>query len=276
MKKHPMLKYMKEESPTGQRLPMIMCPGCGAGQVLNYILRAIDRLIQKNGMLQKDFNLISGVGCSARLTSHYLQFDSGWTIHGRPIAIATGVQLANPDLKTIVIAGDGDVAAIGGNHFIHACRRNLDMTIICVNNGVYGMTGGQVSPTTAFDQATSTTPYGNIEEEFDLCELARTAGATYVARWTTAHPHKTINAIAKGLTKKGTAFIDVLSQCPVHLKREPTDMFKEMKQITVPVKKANTPEIDTKISVGEFCNIKKPDWIERYQKIIDHAQNGNN
>ncbi len=269
MKKHPMLKYLKEEAPAGRRLPLIMCPGCGAGQVLNYVLHAVDTVLREDGLRKQDFVFISGVGCSSRLASHYLNFDSAWTLHGRTLAIATGALLANPELKIIVLTGDGDAAAIGGNHFIHTCRRNMDVTVVCMNNGLYGMTGGQVAPTTPVGRTTTTTPYGNVEDAFDLCRLAQTAGAAYVARWTTAHPHQTINAIIKGIRKSGTAFIEILSQCPVHWKQDPVEMFKAMKKITVPLKKAGAEKTINRIPVGEFCNIDKPDWIQRYHKVMD-------
>ena len=269
MKKHPMLKYLKEETPSGPRLPLIMCPGCGAGQVLNYTLHAVDIVLQEDGLRKEDIVFISGVGCSSRLASHYLDFDSGWTLHGRALSVATGALLANPKLRIIVFTGDGDAAAIGGNHFIHTCRRNMDVTILCMNNGLYGMTGGQVAPTTPVGETTTTTPYGNVEDAFDLCRLAQTAGATYVARWTTAHPHQTIKSIVKGIRKKGTAFIEILSQCPVHFKSAPAEMFKRMKKITIPLKKADVPEGKGRIPVGEICDIDKPDWIERYQKSVD-------
>jgi len=271
MKKHPMLKYLKEEAPAGPRLPLILCPGCGAGQVLNYTLHAVDAVLKEGDLRREDFVFISGVGCSSRLASHYLAFDSGWTLHGRALAVATGALLANPRLKIIVFTGDGDAAAIGGNHFIHTCRRNLDLTILCMNNGLYGMTGGQVAPTTPAGETTTTTPYGNVEDAFDLCRLAQTAGAAYVARWTTAHPHQTIQAIIKGIHKRGTAFIEVLSQCPVHLKSAPAEMFQRMKKITVPLKKAAAEGADGRIPVGEFCDIAKPDWTERYQRVLDEA-----
>lgn len=274
MKKHPMLKYLKETGPQGDRLPLILCPGCGSGQVLNAILHAVDRLIEEDGIRKENFVFISGVGCSARLTSHYLNFDSGWTIHGRTLAIATGALLANPDLRIIVITGDGDTGAIGGNHFIHACRRNLDLTIVCLNNGLYGMTGGQVAPTTTTGVTTTTTPYGNTEEDFDLCRLAEASGATFIARWTTAHPHQTIRTIMKGIRKKGTAFIEVLSQCPVHKKQSPADMLKAFKKNTKRIKVGETAP-DDKIPIGEFCNIEKPEWIQSYQRVIDQfAANG--
>ncbi len=269
MKKHPMLKYLKEEAPAGPRLPLILCPGCGAGQVLNYTLHAVDAVIREDSLRKEDFVFISGIGCSSRLTSHYLNFDSAWTLHGRALAVATGALLANPKLKIIVFTGDGDAAAIGGNHLIHTCRRNLDVTILCVNNGLYGMTGGQVAPTTPFGVRTTTTPYGNVEDEFDLCRLAQTAGAAFVARWSTAHPFQTIKAIQKGIRKKGTAFIEILSQCPVHFKQAPAEMFRQLKKSTVPLKKAAAGEAGKGIPVGEFCHIDKPDWITRYQDILD-------
>lgn len=269
MKKHPMLKYLKEEAPSGPRLPLIMCPGCGAGQVLSYALHAVDTLIREDELSKNDFVFISGVGCSSRVASHYLNFDSGWTLHGRALAIATGAILANPNLKIIVFTGDGDAAAIGGNHFIHACRRNLDVTILCVNNGLYGMTGGQVAPTTPAGRVTTTTPYGNVEDEFDLCLLARTAGAAYVARWSTAHVHQTIKTIAKGIRKRGTAFIEILSQCPVHQKAAPAKMFRDLKKNTVRLEKAGKPETEGRIMVGEFVDIDKRDWISRYQESIE-------
>ncbi|MBF0531394.1 MAG: 2-oxoacid:ferredoxin oxidoreductase subunit beta [Deltaproteobacteria bacterium] len=269
MKKHPMLKYLKEEAPAGLRLPLIMCPGCGAGQVLNYTLHAVDTLLREDGLRKEDFVFISGVGCSSRLTSHYLNFDSGWTLHGRALSFATGALLANPKLKIIVFTGDGDAAAIGGNHFIHTCRRNMDLTVICMNNGLYGMTGGQMAPTTPVGRRTTTTPYGNVEDEFDLCRLAETAGAPYVARWTTAHPHQIIKSVIQGVRKKGLAFIEVLSQCPVHSKTAPAEMFRNMKKITAPLKKVADGQAEGKIPIGEFRNIDKPDWNERYQKVMD-------
>jgi 2-oxoglutarate ferredoxin oxidoreductase subunit beta len=185
------------------------------------------------------------------------------------LAVATGALLANPRLKIVIFTGDGDAAAIGGNHFIHTCRRNMDVTILCMNNGLYGMTGGQVAPTTRLGQTTTTTPYGNVEDAFDLCRLAQTAGAAYVARWTTAHPHQVIKSIIKGIRKKGTAFIEILSPCPVHRKTSPVEMFRNLKKITVALKQSAAGSVDGKIPVGEFCDIETSDWIERYQTATD-------
>jgi 2-oxoglutarate ferredoxin oxidoreductase subunit beta len=271
MKKHPLLKYLKEEGPLGPRFPLLLCPGCGAGQVLNYTLRAVETIMEKDGVPKERFLFISGIGCSSRLTSHYLNFDSAWTIHGRALAVATGALLANPEFRIIVFTGDGDVASIGGNHLIHSCRRNINLTILCMNNGLYGMTGGQQSPTSRPNILTTTTPYGNTEHSFDLCRLAEAAGASYVARWTTAHPHQVMKAIEKGLRKRGTAFIEILSQCPVHRKISPPEMIRRFKSETVPLSKA-AKEGESRIPIGEFCNLEKPEWTDSYQTVIDRAR----
>jgi 2-oxoglutarate ferredoxin oxidoreductase subunit beta len=262
-----MLKYLKESGPCGDRFPTILCPGCGAGQVLNYTLHAVDQIIKEDEIPKERFLFVSGIGCSSRLTTHYLNFDSAWTLHGRAPAIATGALLANPELKVILFTGDGDAAAIGGNHFIHVCRRNLDMTILCMNNGLYGMTGGQVAPTTPRGEYATTAPYGNVENPFDLCRMAETAGASYVARWTAAHPQQTIRSIKKGIRKKGTAFIEILSQCPTHVKKSPVEMLHLLKSETVKIQ--HMKKDDNKIPIGEFLDIDQPEWLETFQKIID-------
>jgi 2-oxoglutarate ferredoxin oxidoreductase subunit beta len=268
-----MLKYLKAEGPMGPRLPTILCPGCGGGQVLNYTLHAVDRLISKDNIRKEDFLFISGIGCSSRITSHYLNFDSAWTIHGRALAVATGALLANPAFRVIVFTGDGDLAAIGGNHFIHACRRNINVTILCMNNGLYGMTGGQLAPTTEKGVVTTTTPYGNPEESFDLCKLAETAGAPYVARWTTAHPRQVVRSVMKGVRKRGTAFIEVLSQCPVHKKMSPVAMLKMFKDNTILIGKERESK-EGKIPIGDFLDLDRPEWNDSYQKIVSQAREG--
>ncbi|MGB9700325.1 MAG: thiamine pyrophosphate-dependent enzyme [Thermodesulfobacteriota bacterium] len=272
--KHPMLKYLKETGPCGDRFPTIFCPGCGIGQVLNYTLHAVDQLIDQDKIPKENFVFISGIGCSARLTSHYLDFDAIWSLHGRAPAVATGALLANPKLKAILFTGDGDVAAIGGNHFIHACRRNLDMTLICMNNGLYGMTGGQSAPTTARGIPSTTSPYGNVENAFDLCQMAITAGASYVARWTTAHPQQCIQAITKGIRKKGLAFIEIMTQCPTHWKQDPAKMMKKFRTQAVRLSPEKEKEQLQKgqFWVGEFIDRDQPEWLETYQKIIDRFQ----
>ncbi len=272
--KHPMLKYLKETGPCGDRFPTIFCPGCGIGQVLNYTLHAVDELINQDKIPKENFVFISGIGCSARITSHYLDFDAIWSLHGRAPAVATGALLANPKLKAIIFTGDGDVAAIGGNHFIHVCRRNLDMTLICMNNGLYGMTGGQSAPTTERGIPSTTSPYGNVENAFDLCQMAITSGASYVARWTTAHPQQCIKAIEKGIRKKGLAFIEIMTQCPTHWKQDAAKMMKKFRTQAVRFAPEKEKEQLKKgqFWVGEFIDRDQPEWLETYQKIIDRFQ----
>jgi 2-oxoglutarate ferredoxin oxidoreductase subunit beta len=208
-------KYLRKDL-----LPTIFCPGCGNGQVLHYMIRAIDDL----NISQDNLVFVSGIGCSSRLPA-YLEASGVHTTHGRAIAFATGIKITNPELNVIVFTGDGDIAAIGLNHFLQAVRRNISITIICINNENYGMTGGQVSPTMHMGSYSKTTPYQNIEHSFNLSFLARAAGAIYVARWTTAHSMEIIKSIKKGIQKKGLAFIEILSQCPVNNKQ-----FKDTKE----------------------------------------------
>ena len=272
--KHPMLGYLKASGMYGDRLPTIFCPGCGIGQVLNYTLHAVDHLVAEDGLRRDHFVFFSGVGCSSRLTSQYLKFDSIWSLHGRAPAVATGALLARPELKAVVFTGDGDAAAIGGNHFIHACRRNLDMTLICMNNGLYGMTGGQSAPTTPRGIPSSTAPYGNVEQAFDLCAMAITAGASYVARWTTAHPQSCIQSMIKGIRKKGLAFIEIMTQCPTHCKEDPSAMLKAFRSAAVrwTPGKEQAPLQKGEFFIGEFANKDQPEWLETYQKIIDRLR----
>jgi 2-oxoglutarate ferredoxin oxidoreductase subunit beta len=196
------------------RLPTIFCVGCGNGTVINCTLAAIDQA----GWKKEETVFVSGIGCSSRAPG-YISADSLHTTHGRALAFATGIKLANPDLKLVVFTGDGDLAAIGGNHFIHACRRNIDLTVVCMNNMIYGMTGGQGSPTTPPGALSTTTPYGSAEPAFDLCGLASAAGANYVARWTSYHVKELTAAIREGLAVPGFSFIEALVQCPTNYGR---------------------------------------------------------
>jgi 2-oxoglutarate ferredoxin oxidoreductase subunit beta len=196
------------------RLPTIFCVGCGNGTVINCTLAAIDQA----GWKKEETVFVSGIGCSSRAPG-YISADSLHTTHGRALAFATGIKLANPDLKLVVFTGDGDLAAIGGNHFIHACRRNIDLTVVCMNNMIYGMTGGQGSPTTPMGALSTTTPYGSAEPAFDLCGLASAAGANYVARWTSYHVKELTAAIREGLAVPGFSFIEALVQCPTNYGR---------------------------------------------------------
>ena len=196
------------------RLPHIYCTGCGNGTVINCTLAAVEDM----GWTRDETVFVSGIGCSSRAPG-YILTDSLHTTHGRALAFATGVKMARPDFNVVVFTGDGDLAAIGGNHFIHACRRNVDMTVVCMNNHIYGMTGGQGSPTTPPGAISSTTPYGASEPAFDLAELAVAAGANYVARWTSYHVKELTKAIAAGMRTPGFAFIEARTQCPTNYGR---------------------------------------------------------
>ncbi|MEM3703051.1 MAG: thiamine pyrophosphate-dependent enzyme [Candidatus Bathyarchaeia archaeon] len=266
MKEHPNIKFLRKGV-----LPHGFCPGCGCGQILNYFLYAVDELkLDVDNMA-----LVTGVGCSARIPV-YIDAYVIHGVHGRTFPISTGIKLANPNVNVVVFTGDGDCAAIGANHFIQAARRNLDVTVILVNNGIYGMTGGQVAPTTPSAVRTSTTPYGNIERIFDLCKLAETAGATYVCRWTTAHSRSLINAIKKGLEHKGFALIEIVSQCPTYFGRyalgftEPERHLNWLRENSVTKEKASKmspEELRGKIVVGEFVEKREPTLIEKYLEV---------
>jgi 2-oxoglutarate ferredoxin oxidoreductase subunit beta len=259
---HPLSKYLREAM-----MPHIWCSGCGNGIILNCFVQAIDEM-------QIDLDklvVVSGIGCIGRAAG-YTNVDSFHTTHGRPIAFATGVKLANPNLEVVIISGDGDLFAIGGNHFIHAARRNIGIKVICANNFNYGMTGGQQGPTTPLEALTTTTPYGNIEHPFNLVHLAAASGATYVARWTTLHVRRLTLSIKKLLEREGFCFIEVVSPCPEifgrHNKmRTGLEMMEWFKKVSVvenfsdPAKAEITPE---KIVVGEFVDIKKP----TYEKLL--------
>jgi len=186
------------------------CPGCGNGIILNCFVRAIDEL----GIPVDRILSVAGIGCSAWIPSPHFRGDTLHTTHGRAIAFATGAKVFNPELRTVVFTGDGDGAGIGGNHLIHAARRNIDITCILVNNMNYAMTGGQLAPTTMHGLRTSTSPFGNPEQPFDIAKLVAGAGATYVARWTTNHVVELTRSIKEGLQHRGFAFIEVMSQCP--------------------------------------------------------------
>ncbi len=197
-------KYLRDAM-----FPTIFCDGCGIGNVLQYTLWAIDNL----GLDMDRTVFVSGIGCSSRLPG-YIQADGLHTTHGRALAFATGVKVANPDLTVIVFTGDGDCSGIGGNHFIHAIRRNIDITVIAVNNFTYGMTGGQVAPTTPVGSITTTTPYGSAEPPFDMSEMAKVIGAPYVARWPVTYPYQPIKSIEAGVQKRGFAFVELFAPCP--------------------------------------------------------------
>jgi 2-oxoglutarate/2-oxoacid ferredoxin oxidoreductase subunit beta len=270
---HPFSKYLREEM-----MPHIWCPGCGNGIVLNCFTHALDELkIDLDKLV-----IVSGIGCIGR-TAGYINADSFHTTHGRALPFATGVKLANPDLEVAVISGDGDLFAIGGNHFIHAARRNIGIKVLCVNNLNYGMTGGQSGPTTPIDSVTPTSPYGNIENPFNLVHLGAASGATYVARWTALHVRRLTLSLKKMLQKKGFSFIEVLSPCPEiygrHNKmRSGLEMMSWFKKASVvenfsdPSKAEITAE---RIVVGEFVDTEKLSYEkmlhEKISKINEKA-----
>ncbi len=246
------------------RLPHIYCAGCGNGTVINCTLDAVESM----GWSRKETVFVSGIGCSSRAPG-YIKTDGLHTTHGRALAFATGVKLANPALQVVVFTGDGDLAAIGGNHFIHACRRNVDMTVVCMNNFIYGMTGGQGSPTTPRSALSSTTPYGAEEEPFDLSSLAVAAGANYVARWTSYHVKELTRAIHTGLDTPGFSFIEALVQCPTgygrrNRLREATDMVEYLKTHSILLQKKQRMEREGQevppgmIPMGEFVRRSRP------------------
>ncbi|MFW6265714.1 MAG: thiamine pyrophosphate-dependent enzyme [Halanaeroarchaeum sp.] len=205
MAAYELLEYLREE-----QLPHTMCPGCGGGTVLNTFAATIDRM----GIDRDDLLLVSGIGCSAWIPSPNFEADTLHTTHGRAIAFATGAKVGNPDLETVVISGDGDLAGIGGNHLLHAARRNVDITVILVNNFTYGMTGGQVAPTTPHESMTTTSPYGNPEDAIDIAAVADAAGASFVARQVTSRPQQLVGTITRAIENEGFSLVEVVSQCP--------------------------------------------------------------
>lgn len=258
-----------------KKFPNVWCPGCGIGIVMGSLVRAID--LQQ--ISRDDVTLVSGIGCSARMPV-YLDFNTLHTTHGRAIAFATGVKLANPKMKVIVITGDGDALAIGGNHFIHACRRNIDITVILINNNIYGMTGGQFSPTTPTGSIGSTAPYGNMEAAFDVPKLAMGAGATYVARSTVYHVQQMDKLIAAGIAKRGFAVVDCFSNCHTYFGRlnrlgDSVKMIEGFKKVALPLRAAEKlpPEkVEGKLLTGVFCDLEREEYCDRYDKLIQRLQ----
>jgi 2-oxoglutarate ferredoxin oxidoreductase subunit beta len=267
---HPLARYIRPSAKTTAN-----CPGCGNGILAQSILRAIEEL----GLTLDDFVFVSGIGCAAWIPSPSFFADVLHTTHGRPIAFGIGIKVALPEKRVMVISGDGDLTAIGGNHLIHAARRNIAMTVFCVNNGIYGMTGGQVAPTTPLGLTTVTTPFGNAENPFDISELVKGAGASFVARWTTYHPRQLVKTAKKAIQKKGFAFVEVLSQCPVEFGRKTgignaVQMLEwyKTKSVTVTRAKDMSPEeLRDRIVVGELVDIEKPELIETLTRIREKA-----
>jgi 2-oxoglutarate ferredoxin oxidoreductase subunit beta len=267
---HPLYKFIRPSVTSTTN-----CPGCGNGIVTQSILRAVDSL----GMDLDDFVFVSGIGCAAWIPSPLFNADVLHVTHGRPIAFALGIKMGLPEKKVMVISGDGDLAAIGGNHLIHGARRNVDMTVICVNNKIYGMTGGQAGPTTPAGVKTTTTPYGSFENPFDISRLVIAAGAPFVACWTTVHARQLTRSIKKAINKKGFAFIEVHSQCPVQFGRKSgmsgaVQMMEDYRKRSIGVEKAAglpDDELAKRIVVGELVNIQKPEMTEEIERIKARA-----
>jgi 2-oxoglutarate ferredoxin oxidoreductase subunit beta len=255
---NPVLRYLRQD-----RLPHIWCPGCGIGTTVNCFARALD----ESGLDMDDVAIVSGIGCAGR-TAGYLNLDSFHTTHGRAIPFATGLKLANPKLKVVVYSGDGDLFAIGGNHLMHAARRNMGLMVVCVNNFTYGMTGGQVAPTTPLGPMQTTMPFGNFEAPFNLPFLAEVCGAVYVARWTVYH------------VKKGFVFIEVLAPCPTLYSRrnrlgDGVDQLNYYKERSIMRNGANTQDVGLDFQGDMFVDRQRPTWMEamdnHYGKVLGNA-----
>ena len=260
------------------RLPHLWCPGCGNGVVLGALLKAIDA----ENLAKDDVAIISGIGCSSR-ASGYVDFNTANTLHGRALPISTGLKIARPDLHVITLSGDGDCSAIGGNHLIHAARRNIGLTLVVFNNSIYGMTGGQYSPLTPMGKKATTAPYLTIEPSFDILDLARAAGATFTARATTYHVPILVDVLRKGIRHEGFSIIEVVTGCPTNYGRQnrlgaPAKMMEWQKDHGV--MKAAWDKLDEAARDGKFpigvlserTDLKE--YTKAYDEIIERAQSG--
>jgi 2-oxoglutarate ferredoxin oxidoreductase subunit beta len=253
------------------RIPHIWCSGCGIGTVFASCLVAM----QTSGIDLNKTAMVSGIGCSGR-GAGYIKLDSYHTTHGRAIPFATGMKLANPELNVVVFSGDGDLFAIGGNHFIHAARRNIDLTVICVNNLNYGMTGGQQAPSTPFGAKTTTSPTGSPDQPFNFCGLAAACGASYVARWTALHIRLLTQTIGEALSRRGFSFIEILAPCPTafgrrNKMRNPLDLLRFYYDRSL-VKHSLDPseavmDFQGNVIVGKFVDAPRPTWIDGYRQV---------
>ncbi len=264
-------KYLRAK----KRFPHVWCPGCGIGIVMGSIIRAVDAM----GWEKDDIVMVSGIGCTSRMPV-YVDFNTLHATHGRGLAFGTGVKMANPDLNVMAVLGDGDSLAIGGNHIIHAARRNIDITAVIVNNNNYGMTGGQFSPTTPLGARTSTTPYGMIEPGFDVCRLMDGAGASFVARGTVYHVTELDNMILKAFKKKGFSVVEALAPCPTNFGRAnrlggPVEMMKLLKDNTINLSqlKAMKPDqTEGKIVRGIFVDNDSISYGDKYAALCENAR----
>ncbi len=266
--RHRLMDYVREEI-----MPHRFCVGCGCGTVLNVFTNAIDGL----DLDLKQIVCVSGIGCSSWIPSPYFKSDTLHTTHGRPIAFATGVKIMRPDLTVIVIAGDGDVSGIGGNHLIHAARRNIDLSVFMVNNMIYGMTGGQAAPTTPKGIKTTTTPHRNIEPPFKVADLVATAGASYVARWTTYHVFPLMESMQNAIRKKGFSFVEIVSQCPDNYGRriglrDASDFLKIFRDNSIRIEKTkemSAEDLAGKFIIGKLQDQDRPEYVSELHKITE-------
>ena len=261
-----------------ERLPHVWCPGCGIGITLQAFLRAVKALEAKGVIDRKQLVFITGIGCTGR-ASGYVRLDGAHTPHGRPIAYAYGVKLANPKLVPVVFSGDGDLAGIGGNHLLHAARRNFDMLVIMVNNFNYALTGGQLAPTTPHGAYSTTTPKGNPERPMDVARLVAALGANYVARWSIHYPVHIEEAIKRALPRRGFRFIEVLSICPEifgrHIGfRSPVDLYERLRKVSKVKKPKALEEIkydwENEITLGVFVDKDEPGYMESICSVYNY------
>jgi 2-oxoglutarate/2-oxoacid ferredoxin oxidoreductase subunit beta len=263
----PVVDYLR----SNKKFPTVWCPGCGIGVVMGAIVRATYSL-----GLDKDYiAMVSGIGCSGRMPV-YLDFHTVHTTHGRALSYATGLKLARPEMEVIVIMGDGDAMAIGGNHFIHTARRNIELTAIVINNRIYGMTGGQYSPATPTNCFSTTSTYGNIDQPFDISRLAEVAGAAYVARSTVYHVNEIEKYIIKAIEKKGFSVVEIMSNCHTYFGRmnqgkTPQEMLTWFKENTT-LAEGDSSAVEGKMKRGIFVDRDVRGFIEEYQNVIVKAR----
>lgn len=264
---HPLEEWLRMD-----RIPHIWCSTCGLGTAITCFVEAV----KKSGIPSEKIAVVSGIGCSGRIAG-YIKLDSFHTTHGRAIPFAVGLKMANPDLHVVVFSGDGDLTAIGGNHFIHAARRNIDITVLCVNNFIYAMTGGQLAPTTPPTAVATTSPYGNYEHPFNLPLLASSCGAVYVARWTALHVRRLTTSINEALNKKGFSFVEIICPCTTLYARKNKlgtglDLMKFYHDNAKIVNGADPRDVgiqfQSEIKIGKFVDIEKQEYLERYNEYM--------
>ena len=271
--RHRLMPYLRQEV-----LPTVFCEGCGCGTVLNGYAHAMDEM----GIRSEDLISVTGIGCSSWIPSPYLKGDTLHTTHGRAIAFASGVKVMRPDKHVVVIAGDGDLAGIGGNHLIHAARRNIGLSVFLINNFIYGMTGGQVSPTTPIGVPTTTSPYDNIEYPMNIAELVAAAGANYVARWTTYHVFPLMESMQNAMRKEGFSFIEIYTQCPTSYgrrvgMRKGEEFLRYFKENSVRVQKARDmteEELEGKFVIGKLVERDREEFTVSLRKLNERVQGG--